>query len=222
MGLTETSLAIIPGAGGTQRLPRAIGLPRAKHLVFTAKRLNAEEAERFGLVQAVAGSGKSAFDEAMIMATAIAKNGPVALRMAKQAMNKGMQTDVSTGMAIEQLCYAGVIKTEDRLEGLKVRTACVQYPRHFFQKHLAFNCHHAAFTGFQGKARARVHGQVTRATSAAALDAVKFVSRSSLTAAALYAACLSSRHPTGYHHWAFKKISNERAHVGLAERDDAL
>jgi 1,4-dihydroxy-2-naphthoyl-CoA synthase len=120
MGLTETSLAIIPGAGGTQRLPRAIGLPRAKLLVFTAKRLNAEEAERIGLVQAVAGSGKTALDEAMIIAAAIAKNGPVALRMAKQAMNKGMQTDVATGMAIEQLCYAGIIKTEDRLEGLKV------------------------------------------------------------------------------------------------------
>ncbi len=73
-------------------------------------------------MQAVAGSGKSAYDEAMIIAAAIAKNGPVALRMAKQAMNKGMQTDVATGMAIEQLCYAGVIKTEDRLEGLQVRT----------------------------------------------------------------------------------------------------
>ena len=120
IGLPETSLAIIPGAGGTQRLPRAIGLPRAKHLVFTSKRLNAEEAERIGLVQAVAGGGKTAYDEAMVIAAAIAKNGPVALRMAKQAMNKGMQTDVATGMAIEQLCYAGVIRTEDRLEGLKV------------------------------------------------------------------------------------------------------
>ncbi len=124
LGLTETSLAIIPGAGGTQRLPRAIGLPRAKHLVFTAKRLSAEEAERIGLVQAVAGSGKSAYDEAMVIAAAIAKNGPIALRMAKQAMNKGMQTDVATGMAIEQLCYAGVIKTEDRLEGLQARCCC--------------------------------------------------------------------------------------------------
>ena len=110
----------VTSCAGTQRLPRAIGLPRAKLLVFTAKRLNAEEAERIGLVQGVAGGGKSALDEAMILAAAIAKNGPVALRMAKQAMNKGMQTDVATGMAIEQLCYAGVIKTEDRLEGLKV------------------------------------------------------------------------------------------------------
>jgi hypothetical protein len=124
IGLTETALAIIPGAGGTQRLPRAIGLPRAKQLVFTAKRLNAEEAERIGLVQSISGSGQTAYDEAMSIASAIAKNGPVALRMAKQAMNKGMQTDVATGMAIEQLCYAGVIKTEDRLEGLKVSAAC--------------------------------------------------------------------------------------------------
>ena len=120
MGLTETSLAIIPGAVGTQRLPRAIGLPRAKHLVFTAKRLNAEEAERIGLIQAVASSGKTAYDEAMVIAASIAKNGPIALRMAKQAMNRGMQVDVATGMCIEQLCYAGVIKTEDRLEGLQV------------------------------------------------------------------------------------------------------
>ena len=110
----------VTSCAGTQRLPRAIGLPTAKLLVFTAKRLNAEEAERIGLVQAVAGGGKTALDEAMILAAAIAKNGPVALRMAKQAMNKGVQTDVATGMAIEQLCYAGVIKTEDRLEGLKV------------------------------------------------------------------------------------------------------
>ncbi len=88
--------------------------------MFTSKRLNAEEAERIGLVQAVAGSGKTAYDEAMVIAAAIAKNGPVALRMAKQAMNRGMQADVATGMAIEQLCYAGVIRTEDRLEGLKV------------------------------------------------------------------------------------------------------
>lgn len=159
MGLTETSLAIIPGAGGTQRLPRAVGLATAKHLVFTAKRLNAAEAERIGLVQSVAGSGKTAYDEAMTIAAAIAKNGPVALRMAKQAMNKGMQTDIATGMAIEQLCYAGVIKTEDRLEGLKV-TLLLGHPVFFSLPKACLSCISCVAAGFQRETPARLHGKV--------------------------------------------------------------
>src|SRR5699024_9945562 len=94
MGLTETSLAIIPGAGGTQRLPRLIGRGQAKRLIFTAKPIHAEEALHMGLVEAVA-EREDLLDEALQMASSIAANGPVALQQAKIAMDKGMETDLS-------------------------------------------------------------------------------------------------------------------------------
>jgi methylglutaconyl-CoA hydratase len=118
LGLPETALAIIPGAGGTQRLARAIGVPRAKELTYTAKRIDAKEAERIGLVnEAVDGEGK-AYERSMALARQISVNGPVALRMAKIAIQEGMQMDRNSGMILEQQCYAQVIPTKDRLEGL--------------------------------------------------------------------------------------------------------
>lgn len=117
-GLTETSLAIIPGAGGTQRLTRLIGIGKAKKLIFTAKPVTAGEALELGLVEQVI-SGDHLLDEAMEMAKLIAKNGPVALTQAKTAINRGFQTDITTGLAIEHLCYRETIPTEDRIEGLQ-------------------------------------------------------------------------------------------------------
>lgn len=117
MGLVETALAIIPGAGGTQRLPRLIGASRAKELIFTARRIGAEEAGRLGLVDRVVGAG-TALEAALALAREILPNGPVALRMAKRAMNGGMDLDLASGLALEQACYAEVIPTRDRLEGL--------------------------------------------------------------------------------------------------------
>ena len=117
LGLVETSLAIIPGAGGTQRLPRLIGSARAKELIFTARRIGAAEAERLGLVARVVPAG-GALDAALGLAREILPNGPVALRMAKQAVNRGLELDLSSGLALEQACYAQVIPTKDRLEGL--------------------------------------------------------------------------------------------------------
>ena len=117
MGLVETSLAIIPGAGGTQRLPRLIGRSRAKELIFTARRLDAAEAERLGLVDRVVPAG-TALDAALALAREILPNGPVAVRMAKLAVNRGVELDRESGMAFEQACYAQVIPTKDRLEGL--------------------------------------------------------------------------------------------------------
>ncbi|GAA0611537.1 enoyl-CoA hydratase [Virgibacillus siamensis] len=117
-GLTETSLAIIPGAGGTQRLTRLIGLGKAKKLIFTAKPVTAEEALELGLVEQIV-SVNDLLDEAMETAQLIAKNGPVALRQAKTAINQGFQTDITTGLAIEHLCYKETIPTEDRIEGLQ-------------------------------------------------------------------------------------------------------
>ncbi|HEX9009450.1 MAG TPA: enoyl-CoA hydratase-related protein [Holophagaceae bacterium] len=117
MGLVETSLAIIPGAGGTQRLPRLIGRSKAKELIFTGRRIDAAEAGRLGLVDRVVPAG-GALDGALALAREILPNGPVALRMAKLAVNRGLELDRDSGLAFEQACYAQVIPTKDRLEGL--------------------------------------------------------------------------------------------------------
>lgn len=117
VGLVETALAIIPGAGGTQRLPRLVGPSRAKELIFTARRIGAAEAERLGLVDRVVPAG-GALDVALTLAREILPNGPVALRMAKQAVNRGLELDRDSGLAFEQACYAQVIPTRDRMEGL--------------------------------------------------------------------------------------------------------
>eukprot|EP01104_Vermistella_antarctica_P009750 TRINITY_DN2532_c0_g1_i1.p1 TRINITY_DN2532_c0_g1~~TRINITY_DN2532_c0_g1_i1.p1 ORF type:complete len:321 (-),score=39.01 TRINITY_DN2532_c0_g1_i1:46-951(-) len=118
MGLPETGLAIIPGAGGTQRLPRLIGIARAKELIYTGKRLNGAEAFKIGLVNDN-DTDTDSMPKALELARSISHGkGPVALRMAKLAIDNGMQTDLATAMAIEQQCYAQVIPTQDRLEGL--------------------------------------------------------------------------------------------------------
>lgn len=116
-GLPETGLAIIPGAGGTQRLPRLIGVSRAKELIFTGRRVSAAEAQTMGLVDRVTPAG-GAYEGALALAREILPRGPVAVRMAKAAIDRGMQADVATGMAIEEACYAQVIPTADRVEGL--------------------------------------------------------------------------------------------------------
>ncbi len=117
MGLTETSLGIIPGAGGTQRLPRVVGVARAKELIFTARRVDAREAHALGLVNAVTPKDRL-LETGWSMAETIAKNGPIALAMAKEAINRGSEVDLATGLAIEARCYDVIVPTEDRLEGL--------------------------------------------------------------------------------------------------------
>ncbi len=117
MGLTETKLAIIPGAGGTQRLPRLVGKGKAKELIFTGRRVNAEEAEKIGLVNAVCDPDRL-LEECKQMAGMICENGPIAVEQAKYAVNRGIETDIHTGLAIESNAYWVTIPTEDRLEGL--------------------------------------------------------------------------------------------------------
>lgn len=117
MGLTETRLAIIPGAGGTQRLPRLIGKGKAKELIFTGRRVKADEALSIGLANAVHAPGEL-LDAALSMAAMIAEGGPIAVTQAKTAINHGMETDLMTGLAIESSAYWAVIPTKDRLEGL--------------------------------------------------------------------------------------------------------
>ncbi|KAJ0394209.1 hypothetical protein ATCC90586_009839 [Pythium insidiosum] len=118
LGCPETSLAIIPGAGGTQRLPRLVGLSKAKELIFTSRRLDATSAEKIGLVDYAVSEG-AALDKALELAREILPNGPIGVRMAKEAIAKGLEVDLATGMAIERACYAQVIPTADRLEGLR-------------------------------------------------------------------------------------------------------
>lgn len=117
MGLTETSLAIIPGAGGTQRLPRLVGQAKALELILTARRLKAEEALEYGLVTAVV-KKESLLEECMKFAEMMLANGPVALQQAKYAVKQGMNGDLQTGLQIERKAYEVTIPTEDRLEAL--------------------------------------------------------------------------------------------------------
>uniref|UniRef100_A0A6I8S2V4 AU RNA binding protein/enoyl-CoA hydratase n=1 Tax=Xenopus tropicalis TaxID=8364 RepID=A0A6I8S2V4_XENTR len=105
MGLVETKLAIIPGAGGTQRLPRAVGVALAKELIFSARVLDGNEAKSLGLVSHVVeqnDAGDAAFKRAVALAREFTPQGPIALRMAKLAINQGIE----------------IIPTKDRIEGL--------------------------------------------------------------------------------------------------------
>ena len=117
MGLTEARLAIIPGGGGTQRLPRIIGVAKAKELIFTGRRVDAKEALDIGLINQVTTPG-TLMDTCMEMADMIAQTGPIAVEMAKYAIDKGIETDLATGLAIESNAYRVTIPTEDRVEGL--------------------------------------------------------------------------------------------------------
>ncbi|XP_062985518.1 methylglutaconyl-CoA hydratase, mitochondrial isoform X2 [Elgaria multicarinata webbii] len=121
MGLVETKLAIIPGAGGTQRLPRTIGVSLAKELIFSARVLDGEEAKSIGLISHVVEqneAGDAAYRRALALAREFLPQGPVAMRVAKLAINQGMEVDLLTGLAIEEACYAQTIPTKDRIEGL--------------------------------------------------------------------------------------------------------
>ena len=117
IGLTETSLAIIPGAGGTQRLPRLIGEAKAMELILTARRLKAAEALEYGVVTKVA--ARNDLEEVTgSFADSILANGPIALQQAKFAIKNGMNADLATGLQIERKAYELTIPTEDRIEAL--------------------------------------------------------------------------------------------------------
>lgn len=117
MGLTETRLAIIPGAGGTQRLPRLVGRGKAKELIFTGQRIGADESLNIGLVNKIC-EQKDLLDECKKMAAMICETGPIAIEQAKYAINYGIEADLHTGLALESNAYWVTIPTEDRLEGL--------------------------------------------------------------------------------------------------------
>ncbi|XP_024026877.1 probable enoyl-CoA hydratase 2, mitochondrial isoform X2 [Morus notabilis] len=117
LGLPETGLAIIPGAGGTQRLPRLVGKAKAKELIFTGRRISGMAALSIGLVNYCVPAGE-AHQKALEIAREINEKGPIAIRMAKRAINDGLEVNTVSGMAVEQDCYGQLLDTTDRLEGL--------------------------------------------------------------------------------------------------------
>ncbi|MFF0829309.1 enoyl-CoA hydratase-related protein [Brevibacillus sp. NPDC003359] len=119
MGLTEVSLGIIPGAGGTQRLSRLIGPSKAKELILTARRIQAQEAHQIGFVNAVAKDTEELRELAMGLANEILANAPLAVYQAKSAIDRGSSVDLQTGLDIETMCYEVIIPTTDRLEALE-------------------------------------------------------------------------------------------------------
>lgn len=117
-GVPETTLGIFPGIGGTQLLPRVVGTPLAKELIFTGRRMKAEEAKAAGLVNHVVPAGR-ARATATDIATTIAANGPIAVRQAKKAIAYGAETDLDTAMILAIEAYNATVVTEDRLEGVR-------------------------------------------------------------------------------------------------------
>src|SRR5699024_10399017 len=118
LGLTETSLAIIPGAGGTQRLARLIAIGHAKQLIFTYHLLTAaDDALHVGVVENVTAK-ETLMPEAIKIAKQIAQNGPIAIKQAKAAIDHGIETNLHTALDIEHMYYQQTIPTKDRREGL--------------------------------------------------------------------------------------------------------
>jgi enoyl-CoA hydratase len=116
--LPETTLGIFPGIGGTQLLPRIVGAPLAKELIFTGRRVPAEEAKAVGLVNHLVPKGQ-ARARALEIATTIAQNGPIAVRQAKKAIAWGSETDLETALVLAIEAYNVTVSTEDRLEGVR-------------------------------------------------------------------------------------------------------
>lgn len=117
-GQPEVGLGITPGYGGSQRLPRLIGEGRAKELIYTADIISAEEAYRIGLVNHVYPAAEL-MEEAKKLARKIAAKAPLAVRFSKLAINKGMQVDIDTGMAIEADMFGLCFSTEDQKKGME-------------------------------------------------------------------------------------------------------
>jgi enoyl-CoA hydratase len=117
-GVPETTLGLFPGIGGTQLLPRILGAPLAKELIFTGRRMKADEAKSAGLVNHLVPKGQ-ARTRALEIATTIAANGPVAVRQAKKAIAYGSETDLETAMILAIEAYNATVITEDRLEGVR-------------------------------------------------------------------------------------------------------
>jgi enoyl-CoA hydratase len=118
LGQPEVLLGIIPGAGGTQRLTRLVGPSKAKDLIFTGRFVQADEALAIGLVDRLF-PAESVYDEALAWAKQFAGAAPYALRAAKECIDRGLETDLETGLEIERQQFAALFATEDRTTGMQ-------------------------------------------------------------------------------------------------------
>ena len=115
--LTEVTLGIMPGAGGTQNLPRAVGERRAKEIILTGRPFSAQDAYQWGMVNRLCAPDRL-LDETIETARRIADNAPISVRQAKHSIHFGLQTDLATGMMFEIEAYSRMVPTEDRREGI--------------------------------------------------------------------------------------------------------
>ena len=118
LGQPEILLGVIPGAGGTQRLPRLVGPARAKDIIFSGRFVDADEALRIGLVDQVVPADE-VYAAAREMAARFVGGPALALRAAKEAIDRGLETDLDTGLEVERLQFAGLFATEDRRTGME-------------------------------------------------------------------------------------------------------
>lgn len=116
-GQPETGLGITPGFGGTQRLARLISVGKAKEMIYTARNIKSEEAYRIGLVNGVYPQ-EELMEQALKMASNIAKNAPIAVRAAKKAINEGLDADMNSAVKIEEVLFGSCFETEDQQEGM--------------------------------------------------------------------------------------------------------
>src|SRR5262249_30375000 len=112
------TVGFVPGVGGTQLVPRIVGAPLGKELIFTGRRMKADEAKAAGLINHLVPAGQ-AKAKATEIATTIARNGPIAVRQAKKAIAYGSETDIETAMVLAIEAYNATVVTEDRLEGVR-------------------------------------------------------------------------------------------------------
>jgi len=119
LGLPETSLGIIPGAGGTQRLPRLVGVPRALELVLVGRRLNAEEALAWGLVNRVAPAGSALVDDTLAWLAPVLDGAPLAMRAALEAVRAATSLPLEAGLDAERRAYELCLTSDDRREALR-------------------------------------------------------------------------------------------------------
>jgi len=115
--LTEVTLGIMPGAGGTQNLPRAVGERRAKEIILTGRPFTAAEAYEWGMINRLCAPGR-VVEEALETGRRIADNAPISVRQAKHAIHFGVQMDLASGMMLEIEAYNRMVPTEDRREGV--------------------------------------------------------------------------------------------------------
>ncbi len=117
LGQPEVNLGVIPGGGGTQRLQRLVGIGKAKELIFTGDIISAQVAKDIGLVNQIVEEPEKLMETAMAMAKKILSKGPVAVSLAKAAINLGANTDIQSGLLFEKYAQTVLFSTEDRIEG---------------------------------------------------------------------------------------------------------